>query len=143
TTKYDFRYSKKDGVTTLALPYKGGDLQFLILLPEKMDGLGALESKVTPQILAQSAQLPKKEVVVYMPRFKLESSTMSLSKHLQSLGMRTAFDVPPGSANFDRMAPRKPDEYLAISEVFHKTFVEVDEKGTEAAASTAVGMVAL
>jgi serpin B len=56
--------------------------------------------------------------------------------------MKTAFDKPHGSANFDRVAPRKPDDYLYISEVFHKTFIEVDEKGTEAAAATAVVMMA-
>lgn len=52
--------------------------------------------------------------------------------------MKTAFDVPPGSANFDRIAPRRPEDYLAISDVFHKTFLNLDEKGIEAAAATAI-----
>ena len=54
--------------------------------------------------------------------------------------MKNAFDKPRGSANFDAMAPRRPNDYLYISEVFHKTFLELDEKGTEAAAATAVVM---
>jgi len=56
--------------------------------------------------------------------------------------MKTAFDQPTGSANFDRIAPRKPNDYLYLSQVFHKTFIAVDEKGTEAAAATAVVMMA-
>ena len=59
------------------------------------------------------------------------------------MGMATAFDIPQGSADFSRMAPRKPDDYLAIEKVFHKAFIELDEKGTEAAAATAVGVVTL
>jgi serpin B len=54
--------------------------------------------------------------------------------------MKTAFDDPKGSANFERMAPRRPDDYLCISEVFHKTFLNLDENGTEAAGATAIAM---
>ena len=42
--------------------------------------------------------------------------------------MKSAFDLPQGSANFDRIAPRKTNDYLYISQVFHKTFIAVDEK---------------
>ena len=56
--------------------------------------------------------------------------------------MKTAFDQPKGSANFDKIAPRTPADYLYISQIFHKTFIAVDEKGTEAAAATAVAMLA-
>jgi serpin B len=75
---------------------------------------------------------------LYLPKFKFEPPTLNLGSTLQMLGMKTAFDQPPGSANFDRMAPRRPNDYLAISEVFHKTFIAVDEQGTEAAAATAI-----
>jgi serpin B len=66
---------------------------------------------------------------------------LALKNALEKLGMTTAFDKPVGSANFDRMAPRKPNDYLCISDVLHKTFISVDEKGTEAAAATAVAML--
>ncbi len=66
---------------------------------------------------------------------------MPLKEQLISLGMKTAFDEPQGSANFDRLAPRKANDYLCLSKVFHKTFIAVDEDGTEAAAATAAVMM--
>jgi serpin B len=96
---------------------------------------------LTPEKLANWARLPNQSVKLFLPKFKLEPPTLPLGDALQKLGMTTAFDVPEGSANFDRMAPRRPPaDYLFISKVFHKTFMSVDEKGTEAAAATAVAM---
>jgi serpin B len=77
-----------------------------------------------------------------LPRLKLEPPLLALGQTLQALGMKTAFDIPVGSANFDRMAPRRPEDYLALSAVFHKTFLKLDEEGTEAAAATAIAVTA-
>ena len=136
-----FGYAKADGVTVVSLPYKGNELQFLIILPDDINGLAAVEKGLTPDKLASWASLPAQTVNLFLPKFKMEPPTLPLGDTLKKLGMTTAFNIPPGSANFDRMAPRRPDDYLYISEVFHKTFISVDEKGTEAAAATAVAMM--
>jgi serpin B len=133
-------YDKRDGYQAVTIPYIGGDMQLLVLLPDAKDGLAGLEAKLTPAILTTCANPGHSEIDLSLPRFKLEPPLMELSKLLVTLGMQSAFNQPRGSANFDRMAPRKPDDYLFISEVFHKTFLALDEKGTEAAAATAVVM---
>jgi serine protease inhibitor len=137
-----FGYAKREGFTAVSLPYTGNDLQFLVLLPDEVNGLSALESKLTAKLLAECAKLETREVDLHLPKFKIELPTIALARNFEALGMKTAFDQPRGSANFDRMAPRKPNDYLYISQVFHKTFIAVDEKGTEAAAATAVAMMA-
>jgi serpin B len=75
------------------------------------------------------------------PKFKLEPPTVSLGSARQGLGMKSAFDIPRRSANFEHIAPRRPGGYLYISDVFHKTFLNLNEKGVEAAAATAVHMM--
>jgi len=135
-------YAKRTGFTAVTLPYLGGLLQFLVLLPDDPVGLDALAAQATPALFRDSAKLGQHEVVLYLPKFRMEGATVDLTKMLKALGMKTAFDLPMGSANFDRMAPRTPDEYLSISKVFHKAFVALDEEGTEAAAATAVVMSA-
>ena len=137
----EFGYVKRDGFTAVSLPYVGDDLQFLVLLPDDVNGLDALESKLTANVLAECAKLEARDVDLHLPKFKLEPPTIALAKRFQTLGMKSAFDQPRGSADFDRMAPRKPNDYVYISQIFHKTFIAVDEKGTEAAAATAVVMM--
>jgi serpin B len=136
-----FGYAKREGFTAVSLPYAGDDLQFLVLLADDLDGLRALESKLAGHVLAECAKLEAQDVDLHLPKFKLEPPTIALAEKLQALGMKSAFDIPQGSANFDKIAPRKPNDYLYISNVFHKTFIAVDEKGTEAAAATAVVMM--
>ena len=137
-------YSRGDGFTAIALPYAGNDLRFLIFLPDAPDSLAELEKIITPELLTEWATMKPQSIALELPRFKLQPATLPLSKTLQSLGLKTAFDQPRGSANFDRMAPRKPNDYLAISKVFHKAFLALDEEGTEAAAATgSIGVVML
>ena len=138
----NFGYAKRDGFAALTLPYLGRDLQLLILLPDDRSGLDALMKEVTADVLRDCAKMEARRIELYLPRFRIEGGTLPLAKMLQALGMKTAFDQPPQSANFDRIAPRKPDDYLAISKIFHKTFLALDEEGTEAAAATAVVMLA-
>ena len=141
-TDKHFGYAKREGFTAVSLPYVGSELQFLLLLPDDINGLRALESKLTGDTLAACARLDTRDVDLYLPKFKIEPPTIALAENFEALGMKTAFDKPQGSANFDRIAPRKPSDYLYISQIFHKTFIAVDEKGTEAAAATAVAMMA-
>jgi serpin B len=141
-TDKHFGYAKREGFTAVSLPYVGSELQFLVLLPDDINGLRALESKLTGDTLAACARLDTRDVDLYLPKFKIEPPTIALAENFEALGMKTAFDKPQGSANFDEIAPRKPNDYLYISQIFHKTFIAVDEKGTEAAAATAVAMLA-
>jgi serpin B len=141
-TDKNFGYARREGFTVVSLPYAGNDLQFVLLLPDDINGLGQLESKLNADVLTGCAKLEKRDVDLHLPKFKLEPPTITLAKQFEALGMKTAFDQPKGSANFDKIAPRSPNDYLYISQIFHKTFIALDEKGTEAAAATAVAMLA-
>lgn len=137
-----FGYAKKDRYAAVTVPYYGNGIHLVLLIPDDIDGLAALEKSLKPADLAAARDLPWTDVILHLPKFKIQPPLMDLSAPLKALGMKTAFDEPAGSANFDKMAPRTPDNYLRISQVFHKTFLDLDEKGTEAAAATAVVMKA-
>jgi len=142
TAKLYLGYSKRTGFSILTIPYQGADIQILILLPD-VEGVAGLEKKLTASLLNECATASSQEAILYLPKFMLAPPLMLLSTELEGLGMRSAFDQPHGSANFERIAKHRPDDYLSISEVFHKTFISLDENGTEAAAATAVTMATL
>ncbi len=130
-------YAAGNGYQAAALPYEGGKLSMLVLVPDAgqfeafEDGLdaAALES------ILSSMQFSG--VHISMPKFQTESD-FSLSEALTGLGMADAFS--PDAADFSGMDGQKGSLY--IGEVIHKSFVKVDEAGTEAAAATAVIMEA-
>jgi serpin B len=126
-----FGYRTLDGAQLLELPYGNGQMSMIAVLPEKPDGLAKLESQLTSQWLERAITgLRKREVHVYFPKFKM-TSEFSLGGTLQALGMTLAFDA--NQAEFSRMSDVGG---LSISSVHHKAFVDVNEKGTEAAAAT-------
>ena len=128
------------GFSMVELPVKGNKISLLFIAPNKANGLAAIEAKLTGPTLADwFAKLERRSVDVTLPRYKLETE-YELAKALESLGMRLAFIER--NADFSAMtASKNPDDQLSISRVVHKAFVEVNEKGAEAAAATAVTMV--
>ena len=136
-------YSGKDGFAMLELPYMGNELSMLIIAPNDPGQLAAVEGKLTPENLAAwIAKLNQRKVHVLLPKFKVETD-YSFGNTLKKMGMTQAFADPrkPNGAVFDGMShATDPNNKLYISKVIHKAFVEVSEKGTEAAAATAVIM---
>ena len=132
--KREFMYSESDHVQILEFPYVGEDLSMIVLLPKEIDGLADIEKDLTIENLESwTSDLWKTEVMVSLPKFKMSGMFM-LGGTLVSMGMPDAFGV---GADFSGMVGSKS---LAISEVVHKAFIEVNEEGTEAAAATAVVM---
>ena len=134
---------KGPGFQAVRLPYGSKRLGMIVLLPvpgaplKTLDAVAA-DAAAWPTILAGMRQ---REGRVRIPRFKLEFIA-PLNDPLTAMGMGIAFDRM--RADFTGMADaRKPDDRLFISSVLQKTFVEVNEEGTEAAAATAVHFAAL
>jgi serpin B len=137
-----FRIAHKDGVTALEIPYKGRQLSMMLLVPDDVEGLAAVEGALDARKLeALAGSMEMATVWLSLPKFDVNpEESLSLGEPLTALGMPLAFDRK--KADFTGIAnPPNPDDRLVIAKVFHKGFVKVDEKGTEAAAATSVGMM--
>jgi serpin B len=123
----------------IELPYKGDGMAMYVIAPDARDGLPAIEKNLEATLRALQPKLAEQEVVFTLPTFTIDPpESMRLDKALQTLGMKDAFD--PTAADFTGMAnPKDPRERVFVSSVIHKAFVKVDERGTEAAAATALG----
>lgn len=132
-----FPYAEFEDVQVAKLPYAGGELSMLVVLPREKDGLAALEARLAPERLAEwRAGLAEREVRIFLPKFKLTWGAVKLNGALKALGMADAFSDT--QADFSGMDGQL--HWLYIGAVLHKAFVEVNEEGTEAAAATAVVM---
>lgn len=129
----DFEYAENEILQILELPYKGYDLRMLVLLPKEKNGLTDLEQRLSMGNLGEwFSQMKRMDVEVYLPKFKIEAS-FELNEILRQMGITDAFSYGP--ADFSGMDGTR---LLFFSSVLHKTFIEVNEKETEAAAATAM-----
>lgn len=124
-------YVEYAGNTLVAIPYEGGKYSMYILLPSKELGVNGVVSYLTESGLdGIMPHIKDTRLKLSMPKFKVESE-MSLVKTLEAMGVRTAFT---SAADLSGIA-RGP---LAVSDVFQKAVVDVDENGSEAAAVTTI-----
>jgi serpin B len=128
-----YPYRETPDAQVLELPYAMGDLSMFVVLPKARGGLPAIEER-TPISAAVGEDAPRRLVAVTLPKFTFTWGG-DLTRTLARLGIRKALD--PRAADFSRMTAA---ERLFVGVVLHKAFVAVDEKGTEAAAVTAVAM---
>jgi serine protease inhibitor len=138
-TDTTFDYHENDMFQAIDLPYGKKGFSMTILLPKTTTTADDLISEMTDENLADwLGSFTECNVELWLPKFKFKYKK-KLNEVLQALGMEIAFD--PYGADFGNMAFM--DSLIGniyISEVMHKTFVQVDEEGTEAAAVTSVGM---
>ena len=129
----DYGYSEVSKLTKEQLK-ELPNLSMLIILPKSINDLVLLEKRLNPQMLQSNTQQMKlQEIKVYLPKFKMTCGTIELKNVLIEMGMKEAFKEM--IADFSGINGRRE---LFISNVLHKTFVEVNEKGTEAAAASAL-----
>jgi serpin B len=132
-----FPYYRGESFQAVRLPYGQGRLSMYLFLPDKGSRLEAFQKGLTAERWNQwMSRFREKEGRIVLPRFRLEYQA-DLKASLGALGLGVAFDRQ--RADFDDLSPVRP---LFIGEVTHKTFVEVNEEGTEAAAATAVATAA-
>ncbi len=133
-----YGYLENDEFQAIGLPYGAGSMSMYVFLPGKNSNLNAFLANLNAaKWESWMSQLRPQEGNITLPRFKLEYEVV-LNNALKSLGMESAFD--PQRANFREMSAASPSANVFIGEVKHKTFVEVNEEGTEAAAVTSGGI---
>jgi serpin B len=137
-----FETIERPGFRAIRLPYSVSSLAMVVVLPDAIDGADKLARELDASALAAlfAAMTQTQNVDLALPRFKT-AFRAELGKLLEQAGMRRAFNTQ--LADFSGMTGQPPARApLAISGVVHRAVIDVTEQGTEAAAATAVAMVA-
>lgn len=132
-----FRYASyiKDSVEVLEMPFKGDDITMVLVLPSEGTLLETVEQSLSLEKLTEwMDNMRELHLSVYVPRFRIEDS-ISLKQNLEKMGLKDLFN--PHTARLPGIiAGGRSDLY--VSDAYHKAFLEVNEEGSEAAASSAV-----
>jgi len=135
------KYPGDGGWLVLEKTYCGQEVSMVVVLPVRVDGLDALEQRFSAEALESwTGALEDWRVDVTLPKLRLKT-TYLLEDTLAALGMTSAFEQPSGDggADFGGMSEsHDPLNQLYIGSVIHSAFLEVNEKGTEAAAATGI-----
>ena len=128
----EYGFFEGENLSAIEMPYIGGNVTMVVLLPNKDDGLPDVEKSLDfHQLDDIISRLRDDEVIVSCPKFKVESQFL-LNDSLKQLGMPLAFTR---QADFSQITVSGK---MLVSAVFHRAFVKVDEEGTEAAAATGI-----
>ena len=131
----DLGYYSGTNFSAVDLPYGNNSYKMRIILPHNNTGVETVIQNINPEEFNKiTGSMNKQHCVLRMPLFKLNFD-ITLNDVLKTIGMKKAFD--PKQANFTGINKNKE---LFISEVKQKTFVDVNEEGTEAAAVTSIGV---
>lgn len=127
-------YTADELAAVVDLPYAGGSLSMMAILPREGKTLPEVEAALSAEKLAAwRADMQERDVRAFIPRFKF-SAKYSLAERLPDMGLKLAFT---DAADFSGMDGTLD---LYVQKAFHQAFVEVNEEGTEAAAATGVAM---
>lgn len=130
-------YYEEASVQLLELPYADNRRSFYVVLPRKNDGLAEVENLIDAEWLNKRlGDLKKHGVALTLPKFRLQDQ-LRLGSHLSYMGMHLAFSP---LADFKGISLQ--DKFI-LRDIIHKSFIEVDEKGAEAAAATATTAITL
>jgi len=126
-----FQYYEDKEVQLVEIPYKKDSMSAIVILPNEKKNINEFISELSDEKLQHLIKkMSREEVRLELPKFEFEFSSQ-LNSVLNKLGMNEPFNN--NIANFKGMGVR-----LCIDEVFQKTYLKVDEKGTEAAAITII-----
>ena len=129
-------YAETEGYQAVDLPYGGGAFSMTLVLPKGAGTVGDLVASLTPSSWSGIVgSLAEREGTVRVPRFRLEWEKL-LNETLQAMGMVDAF--LPGAADFTGLSDQAREMGLFVSKVKQKSYVDVNEEGTEAAGVTMV-----
>ncbi|ALF58875.1 serpin family protein [Psychrobacter urativorans] len=128
----DFKYSEDEQVQVVELSYKGNELSMLVVLPKSKEPSGMqtlVKNLSTTQINDWTKRLKQHDIKLNLPKFKIDEG-YPMKAVLTDMGMPSAFG---NQANFNVFKDSSP---IAIDDIYHQAVIDVNEIGTEAAAST-------